>query len=316
MKNIIIVTGAHGFLGRHCAAAASAAGFEIYGIGHGSWPESEYSAFGIKKWISSDITCESLCALNSSGRIAALIHCGGGSSVAYSLEYPSLDHQKTVGSTLGALEYLRRENPDAHFIYPSSTAVYGAAPDAPITENRPRAPISPYGFNKAAAELLCECYYKNYSIKCHIIRFFSIYGAGLKKQLLWDACNKITGTRTGGTVKFFGTGEETRDWIEINDAAALVLNAAAAGPDRKFEIINGGTGIKTTIKNTISTVADELAGYGISGRAVEFINRAKAGDPSYYLADTAKVFQTGWKPAVKFKEGAARYVRWFVKTYL
>jgi UDP-glucose 4-epimerase len=311
MKNKIIITGAHGFLGRNCAAALSNAGYEIYGLGHGGWPACEYSKFGINEWISADITYESLCSLDLSGRIAAIIHCGGGSSVAYSVEHPSLDYKKTVESTLAALEYLRRENPGARLVYPSSTAVYGVTGDEPISETHKINPLSPYGFNKAAAELLCESYHKNYSIKCSIIRFFSLYGEGLEKQLLWDACNKIANAPDGGEIAFFGTGLETRDWLHISDAAGLILKTAAS--KSPHEILNGGTGVKTTIKDTISILLNEFTKHKVSGRKAVFNGIVKPGDPAYYWADTEKAGSLGWSPKVTFAEGAARYVKWFME---
>jgi UDP-glucose 4-epimerase len=313
MNKKIIITGAYGFLGRSCAASFAAAGFEIYGIGHGGWPPSEYGEFGIKTWLSSDITYESLCSLGLSGRVSAVIHCGGGSSVAYSIENPSLDYKKTVDSTLAVLEYMRRENPRARLVYPSSTAVYGVCEDAPITEGHRLNPLSPYGFNKAAAELLCESYHKNYSVKCSIIRFFSIYGEGLKKQLLWEACNKIINASAGaGALEFFGTGLETRDWIHISDAAALAVKAAFSG--RGYEIINGGSGVKTSIKDTIALISKEFEKYNIPARPVEFNNIVRAGDPAYYWADIQRALETGWTPKVSLAEGAARYVEWFVNS--
>ena len=311
MNKKIIITGAYGFLGRSCAAAFGAAGFEIYGIGHGGWPPSEYGEFGIKTWLSSDITYESLCSLGLSGRVAAIIHCGGGGSVAYSIENPSLDYKKTVDSTLAVLEYMRRENPLARLVYPSSTAVYGVCEDKRISESHPLDPISPYGFNKAAAELLCRSYHKNYSIKCSIIRYFSIYGEGLKKQLLWEASNKIiNASKAAGAVEFFGTGLETRDWIHISDAAALAVKAA--GADCGYEIINGGTGVKTSIKDTIALLSKEFEKYNIAARPVKFNNIVRAGDPAYYWADIGRALESGWKPAITLADGISRYVKWFV----
>ncbi len=311
MNKKIIITGAYGFLGRNCAAAFAAAGFEIYGIGHGGWPPCEYGKFGIKTWLSSDITYESLCSLGLTGRVTAIIHCGGGSSVAYSIENPSLDYKKTVDSTLAVLEYIRRENPGARLVYPSSTAVYGVCEDRQIMESYRLNPLSPYGFNKAAAELLCESYHKNYSVKCSIIRFFSIYGEGLKKQLLWEACNKIISASGGlGSVEFFGTGLETRDWIHISDAAALTAKAAFS--ERDYEIINGGSGVKTTIKDTIALISKGFEKHNILPPCVKFNNIVRAGDPAYYWADIRKALETGWIPKMTLEEGAARYVDWFI----
>ena len=310
MKKKVIVSGAYGFLGRYAARALNAAGYEVYALGHGGWPAEEYSKYGIFRWISSDITYESLCSLDLSGEVHALVHCGGGSSVAYSVEHPSLDYKKTVESALAALEYIRRENPSAKFIYPSSTAVYGVCPDEKISTGNRTNPLSPYGYNKAAAELMCESYNKNYSVSCSIIRFFSIYGEGLKKQLLWDACEKIVKCVPGEDAVFYGTGGETRDWINAADAASLIVTAA--GSAGGYEILNGGSGIKTTISESVSLLLAELEKYGITGRGVKFNGMVKKGDPFYYWADISGALKLGWKPGIDFKTGVERYVRWYV----
>lgn len=311
MRNKAIITGAHGFLGRRCAEGFSAAGYDVHGIGHGGWPEAEYSKYGIKTWISADITYEALCSIGCGADIDAVVHCGGGSSVAYSVEHPSLDFRKTVESTLAVLEFIRRENPGARLVYPSSTAVYGAAcADERISEGRALNPVSPYGFHKAAAELLCESYHRNYGVKCSIIRFFSLYGEGLTKQLLWDACNKIANAPEGSDVEFFGTGNETRDWLHVSDAVGLMLiTAASTAP---FDIVNGGSGVKTTIAETLALIVKSFEKLGRAGCGISFRGAVKPGDPAHYWADTSRAEAMGWSPRVAFPDGAARYVEWFL----
>src|SRR4030095_13057401 len=81
--------------------------------------------------------------------------------------------------------------PAAILIYPSSAAVYGVVKQAPIGESSPIAPVSPYGLHKAMAEELCSTQSKHFGLRCAIVRFFSVYGPGSRKQLLWDLAQKI-----------------------------------------------------------------------------------------------------------------------------
>ena len=73
----------------------------------------------------------------------------------------------------------------------------------------------------------------SYGIRVAVIRYFSIYGPGLTKQLLWDASIKLRSAE-GGQATFWGTGDETRDWISSYDAARLVVAVSRNGERTPF----------------------------------------------------------------------------------
>jgi UDP-glucose 4-epimerase len=298
----VLVTGAHGFLGRHMARKFSAAGHTVTGIGHGKWYAEEFNRWGITHWVETTITFEAL--LNIHGQFDVIVHCGGSGSVAYSKGNPYEDFQKSVQSTLSLLEYIRLQSPKAKFIYPSSPAAQGNMPDAPIHEETISLPISPYGFHKKIAEELCLSYSRNYDVNVGIVRFFSIYGAGLKKQLLYDACKKIA-TQKEGDFVFHGTGGETRDWLHVEDAASLVLRLSENLG--KWAVVNGGTGIRTEISEVLQLVVSEFD----TSRKIKFNNISRDGDPKYYWADITKMKDLGWKPTVPLADGIKSYVAFF-----
>jgi len=303
MKKVLI-TGAYGFLGRNTAKAFSDKGYHVSGIGHGKWHEYEYSQWGIQNWYESTITFEALINLNKAFDV--IVHCGGSGSVSFSYQNPYEDFQKSVQSTLALLEYIRLSEKRCHFIYASSPAVQGDLGDKKIREDDPSNPVSPYGFHKKAAEELCLSYNKNFGLKVSIVRFFSIYGVGLQKQLLWDACIKIKNAEN--VINFFGTGDETRDWIYIDDAVSLVITIAENEADN-ISIINGGTGIKTTVNDTIKLL---LKHYN-KKIEINFNQVVKPGDPRFYHADTSIAKQLGWEPSVNLNDGIAHYIRYFKK---
>ncbi|MDB5141269.1 MAG: NAD-dependent epimerase/dehydratase [Mucilaginibacter sp.] len=301
-KQSVLVTGAYGFLGRYTAKAFNDAGFKVSGIGHGKWHNYEYVKWGIHEWFESTITFEALINLNKTFDI--IVHCGGSGSVAFSYQNPYEDFQKSVQSTLSLLEYIRLKGTPCHFIYPSSPAVQGDLGDKKILEDDPSNPVSPYGFHKKAAEELCLSYNKNFGLNISIIRYFSIYGAGLQKQLLWDACMKIKYSK--GEVSFFGTGEETRDWLYVEDAASLILKVSEKEKNQLY-IINGGTGVKTTVADTIDLLV-KLYEKNIS---INFNKIVKAGDPRFYHADISKALKLDWKPKVYLQDGLEKYLSYF-----
>ena len=134
------------------------------------------------------------------------------------------------------------------------------------------------------------------------MRFFSIYGAGLKKQLLWDTCNRFS--QVGKKAVFFGKGSETRDWIHVEDAAELLFMLSQV--DQGMQIINGGSGKARTVREVIEFVATLFG----AERMVEFNQVCREGDPQYYWADISEALAIGWKPTISFDEGVRIYVDW------
>lgn len=298
---IILITGAHGFLGRYAAKAFSRKGYRVIAIGHGDWGFEDPRGFGIEEWIEADIDFAALAGIGEP--LDYIIHCAGGSSVGYSVQFPEQDFFRTVGTTVAVLEYARLHQPQAKIVYPSSAAVYGIQDANPIGVGVQPSPLSPYGFHKHMAEELCISYARNYSLDVGIVRLFSVYGPGLRKQLLWDACIKLTRSDTG--TQFYGTGNETRDWIHIRDAAALLLKVAQS--EDRFTIVNGGSGSSTKIREILLQLADLLGGK----TDIVFSGAQKEGDPLHYLADITEAKALGWQPQVRLDEGLEEYVKWF-----
>jgi UDP-glucose 4-epimerase len=298
-----LITGAYGFLGRHTASLFKKHGFRVIGMGHGHWGFEHPGDFGIDQWFEADIDFSSLVKIEEN--LDCIIHCAGGSSVGYSMQYPLRDFHRTVTASVNLLEYIRLQQPGARLIYPSSAAVYGAKDDKPLKENEALSPVSPYGFHKKIVEELCSSYVANFGLSVAIIRFFSVYGAGLEKQLLWDACNKLSQAKEKKQVIFFGTGDETRDWIHVEDSAELIYHMSQA--KENFEIINGASGKKKDIKQILS----QLASFFNNSTCIDFNRQFKEGDPKYYWADISLAKQKGWQPKMDMDNGISDYVDWF-----
>src|SRR5262245_56131981 len=97
MSKNVLVTGSHGFIGRHVARLYAAAGCTVTGIGHGTWNVDEFSQFGLTFWHMADITVDAL--VTYAGRPDIIIHCAGSGSVAFSMEHPHQDFMRTVATT-------------------------------------------------------------------------------------------------------------------------------------------------------------------------------------------------------------------------
>lgn len=305
MNKSILITGAHGFIGSNAALFFSKKGFNVIGAGHSR------NTYDIKKnvfdeWIEGDITLKLLSKIKK--EFYVIIHCAGSSSVSNSFINPKKDYEMTVKTTHAVLEYMKKYNPTAKLIYPSSAAVYGITNKKAIKETKPYNPISPYGRHKKIAEELCKSYHHSFNLQINIIRFFSLYGINLKKQLLFDACQKISSKQS--TITFYGTGNETRDFLNIKDALDLIM--LIMKKNNKFLIINGGSGKSTSVKQVIKL----LLTYFNTEKKVVFNGIEKPGDPKHYMADISNIKKLNWLPRLTIEESLKEYVAWFKKNKL
>ncbi|CAN5738304.1 NAD-dependent epimerase/dehydratase family protein [soil metagenome] len=295
-----LVTGAYGFVGRHVARHMARNGYVVRGMGHGAWGRGEWREWGLSDWHSADVNVETL--LTHGGEPDVIVHCAGSGSVAFSMTHPYQDHQRSVTTTLAVMDFARQHRPEARIVLPSSAGVYGVAAEQPIRVNSTLAPVSPYGLHKRMAEDLCVSYARHFGVRAAVVRLFSVYGIGIRKQLLWDACSKLS----AGDLMFGGTGDETRDWIHIEDAAQLLLRVSEEA-SQHCPIVNGGSGAAITIREVVNTVAKGLGLVDFP----QFSGRSRPGDPVHYLADISEAKALGWTPARDWQTEVSAYVEWF-----
>lgn len=269
------------------------------GVGHGHWPKEEWELWGLSRWIPGNVD---LGTLTSAGPHDAIIHCAGGASVRFAQDNPHEDFSRSVASTAALLEWTRTQETQPAVVMVSSAGVYGNTGAEPVREDRPPRPESVYGAHKLMAEELCRLHARTFSIRCAIVRLFSVYGPGLKKQLLWDACNKLV----RGDCRFTGTGDEARDWVHVDDAARLLAaaidNAAADCPT-----VNGGTGEAVPVRDVVHLVAERLKVIG-----PQFRGDLRCGDPGRLVADPSRATQWGWRPETEWRDGISQYCNWFM----
>jgi UDP-glucose 4-epimerase len=302
----IWITGARGFIGRNLANHLSDGGHLVLGLGHGAWPTADAARWGVSHWVNGDVHPGNLRQLaRDFGAPDFVYHLAGGSSVGAAIAGPLEDFARSVITTAELLDWARLEAPETRLIAASSGAIYGAGHDGPIDEDVVGTPASPYGYHKMLMEHLCRSYATAYGIRVVLPRMFSVYGAELRKQVLWDLCTKLS--RGSNEVELSGTGDELRDWIEVRDvvrALDLIKELASDAVPR----VNIGTGVGTSVRE----VAGLVAAAWPKRKTVSFNGKARPGDPFSLLADAARLSALGFASRIRVDVGIEEYVRWYL----
>lgn len=301
--NTCLITGALGFLGSRIASEFEEAGYRVVGLGRerapGEGPEAHY----LTKYVCADLPSLELETILATDRPSVIVHAAGPASVPGSIEDPAADFAGTVAVLASLLDAVRRVSPETAVIILSSAAVYGNPLNLPVSESEAVAPVSPYGFHKAMAEALLSEYSAVFGIRTAALRVFSAYGPGLRRQILWDVCEKAA---VSSTVQLFGTGEESRDFVHAADVARAARVVAEKG-ELQGEVYNVATGKETTIRS----LAVRLAGCVRPGSTVVFSGVERAGDPSRWVADISRIRGLGFEPQVDIDEGVTQYCSWY-----
>lgn len=306
----ILITGAHGFIGQHLAQLLSSLGHEIYGLGHGIWPESEAAASGICRWFNGDIDAGNLRNIQRvMGIPDQVFHLAGGSSVGTAIAQPREDFYRTVSTTAELLDWIRLDAPQTRLVVISSAAIFGSGHARRLRTDDSIRPFSPYGYHKRLMEELCESYAATFGVSVVIARLFSVYGTRLKKQLLWDLCSRLCADTNA--VLLGGTGQELRDWTHVSDVVHLLSSLPQFATSGKPCFFNVGTGTATPVSQVARDVLaawEKLTG---QARSVEFSGLSRPGDPFSLVADHTEhpALQSHWKTPLA--TGLADYVAWF-----
>jgi UDP-glucose 4-epimerase len=302
LKKKVLITGCNGFIGRYLIRFYKSRGDFVYGIHRKQ--EGNISCENVK-FLRHDLEFEDMGDIYRAISPDVFIHCAGNAHVGVSIEYPEIDFQSNVGILYKTLSSITRANIKPKVIFLSSAAVYGNPKNLPITENTYCNPISPYGFHKKVCEDLCNYFRNSYGMNISIARIFSAYGDGLRKQILWDMYKKYLRNKC---IELFGTGNETRDFIHINDVVQAV-NLIVEKESPQF-IYNIGNGEETSIRLLSEEFAKCLC---VEKNNVKFNGEEKTGDPLNWRADITRIKELGYSKGVNLKDGIESYVKWVRK---
>ncbi len=295
----VIVTGAGGFIGNSILKHFKETGNDVTGWDISASPEDGIISVDMRDQAGIEKALEG-------ERPEVIVHCAGSANVSDSVANPDRDLMLSVGITHNLLfAMLHHDLGSARMIYLSSAGVYGNPVRLPIREEDDRSPVSPYALHKTMCEDICSYFVKNHGFDIRMARIFSAYGAGLKKQIFWDMHQKYLRT---GRLDMFGTGKESRDFINIEDLrSAIRLLAEKDYPER---IVNVANGREVFINEVVSIFAEKM---GIPDSAVCFTGTERVGDPINWRADISVLKSLGYEQQISIEAGIEAYCDWIRK---
>jgi len=185
------------------------------------------------------------------------------------------------------------------FIYASSSSIYGNA-RLPLKEDMPPRPISPYGVTKLASENLCYLYYVNYGVPVISLRYFNVYGPRQRPDMAIHRF--VPAISNGKEVLIFGDGNQTRDFIYVDDI--VEANILAARSNNKGKVFNIGSGNRISVNELIKLISETLN----QEARVSYVEEQK-GDVHHTRAHIAEAqAKLGWRPRISIADGVKKYV--------
>ena len=290
----ILITGVCGFVGNNLYLKLKKKN-EIIGIGR----KNRNYKNKYKNIIEKEITHKNLVNLNFKPNV--IIHCAGSGSVTKSIQNPKIDYEKNVNTTKELIKFISELTKKPKVIMFSTAAVYGNSCEK---NKKQLKPISPYGRNKLKSENILLKKSKKFKFELIILRFYSIYGVGLKKQLIWDVCEKINNKIN----VFYGSGNEMRSWINIKDVNRLIQFLIKKGSISNQTLDISGNDV---VKNKF--LVKKLFKLLNINKVPYFNKKNKRGDPIDQIFNNSILKNLGWKPKINLSNGLKEYVQWYKK---
>jgi UDP-glucose 4-epimerase len=259
MAETLLITGGAGFIGSHLAEGALADGHRVVVLDNLSTGRRENVPAGAEL-VERDLRDEGLEELLRVRGVTVVSHHAAQANVRVSVEQPMLDAEANVLGSLKLIQACRHTGVRRLLFASSGGTVYGEQEAFPCDEEHPTRPLSPYGCSKLAVELYLLAYGRLGDLEPLIVRYANIYGA--RQDPKGEAgIIAIFAERLlhGEPPRIFGDGLQTRDYVHVNDVAAVQRAAMAHW---RPGIYNVGTGVETTLRSLYGRIVREL---GISG---------------------------------------------------
>ncbi len=306
----VIVTGAAGFIGSHLCEALIKKGYHVIGIDDlSSGFESNLSMFKdkmdfIRGSVLEPSILDNACSLSKS--IVSVFHLAAIPSVITSIENPELSHAVNINGTFNVLMAAKKHG-IKRVIYSGSASAYGENPEEFKLESLCPDLKSPYGLQKWVGEKYCQYFMNFYGLETISFRYFNVFGPRQNPKSLYAAVLPIffNNILNGLPIEIHGDGQQTRDFVYIDNVVSANLNALAAPKEACGKVYNIALGEGTSLLELIEMIEK------ISGKkAIKNFAPSRAGDIRHSKANItlARTF-LNYNPTVRVFEGLAQMIK-------
>jgi len=262
-------------------------------------------------------------------KIAVVVNLAAQAGVRYSITNPDSYIESNIIGFYNLLEACRHHQVE-HFIYASSSSVYGSNKKVPYsTDDKVDNPVSLYAATKKSNELMSHAYAKLYNIPSTGLRFFTVYGpAGRPDMAYFGFTDKL---REGKTIQIFNYGNCKRDFTYIDDIVEGVVRIMQHAPEKQngedglpippYKVYNIGNNTPENLLDFVQILQEELIAAGVLPADYDFdahkeLVPMQPGDVPVTFADTTPLEEDfGFKPSTSLRDGLRAFAEWYAKYY-
>jgi UDP-glucuronate 4-epimerase len=318
----VLVTGVAGFIGFHVAAQLIERGVPVVGIDNlNDYYDpalkqarldrlSGRNGFSFRRLNVQDRE-DVLALADEFPEVTEIVHLAAQAGVRYSLENPFAYVESNVMGHLCMMELARRLPKLRHFVYASSSSVYGGNKELPFSvDQRVDSPVSLYAATKRANELAAHCYAHLFDLPSTGLRFFTVYGPWGRPDMSAYIFTKAI--FEGRPIRIFNHGDMRRDFTYIDDIVAGVLAVIGRPPAREGElppnrVYNLGNHRSEPLLRFV-----EIIEQACGREAIREFAEMQPGDVKETYADIEPARRDfGFEPKTSIDEGIPRFVDWY-----
>jgi dTDP-glucose 4,6-dehydratase len=202
------------------------------------------------------------------------------------------------------LDAIKESGRQLRFLHVSTDEVYGSIDKGSWTEESPLLPNSPYSASKASGDLLARSYNRTHGLDVVVTRCSNNYGTHQFPEKLIPLF--ITNLIEGKKVPVYGTGENVRDWLHVDDHCRGIHQVLMNG--RSGEVYNIGGGRELTNNEITTMIIDAM---GANESSIEYVEDRKGHDLRYSVDWTKIKRELGYEPQVNFEDGLGETIQWY-----